>query len=421
MQQWKLAFMMATSAMFTLAGYELMRSATTVLFKSTYGAENLPFVMAVMPAVMLVGVWGYGKLLSRLGPRRTLNLTTLLSACAIVTGWLLFRLGAEWVTPILFLLKEFYVVLLIEQYWSYLNSSLTEASAKKMNGPITGIAGFGAVLGGAFVAHFAVSVGTDLLIPISAFALLPSAWLANRTQKTFGEPTQHKDSNCDGNDSSPDADVSIPHDALGFRTTLSSAPLRALFFVILSAQLIAAVLDFKFQGLLSESFTGRADEETAFQGQFWFYLNAAAVAFQFLATPVLLSKLPLSWVHFLVPTVHATTIAWALWEPSILSVGVAYFFFKMFDYSLFRGAKELIYLPLDFASRYRAKEFIDVFGYRTGKGGSSLVILALQKLGVQMMNYYLYIAFSFVLVWLALVPALTSSKTRSVSPQANEM
>ena len=42
----RLALMMASTAMFTLAGYELMRSASTVLFKQTYGAENLPMVMA---------------------------------------------------------------------------------------------------------------------------------------------------------------------------------------------------------------------------------------------------------------------------------------------------------------------------------------------------------------------------------------
>ena len=86
----------------------------------------------------------------------------------------------------------------------------------------------------------------------------------------------------------------------------------------------------------------------------------------------------------------------------------------MFDYSLFRASKELIYLPLSFSARYRAKEFIDVFGYRTGKGGSSLVVLGLQKLGIAMMNYYLMIALAFVLIWLALVIPLTSRAPQSV-------
>ena len=56
----RLALMMASTAMFTLAGYELMRSASTVLFKQTYGAENLPMVMAVMPLRHVfrgVGLW----------------------------------------------------------------------------------------------------------------------------------------------------------------------------------------------------------------------------------------------------------------------------------------------------------------------------------------------------------------------------
>ena len=75
--------------------------------------------------------------------------------------------------------------------------------------------------------------------------------------------------------------------------------------------------------------------------------------------------------------------------------------------------RQLIYLPLSFSARYRAKEFIDVFGYRTGKGGSSLVVLGLQKLGIAMMNYYLMVALAFVLIWLALVIPLTSQVSQS--------
>ena len=38
-----------------------------------------------------------------------------------------------------------------------------------------------------------------------------------------------------------------------------------------------------------------------------------------------------------------------------------------------------MYIPLSFDSRYRAKELIDVFGYRFGKGGMSLLVAILQK------------------------------------------
>ena len=406
----RLALMMASTAMFTLAGYELMRSASTVLFKQTYGAENLPMVMAAMPLVMFVGVWGYGRLLSAVGPRRTLNTTTLLAAGVILLAWALYRAGMVWMTPILFLVKEFYVVLLIEQYWSYMNSRFTPEAAKRLNGPITGVAGLGSVAGGWAVAQLAVPLGTDLLIPLAALALLPSAWLANRTYARFGEPQPEI---VGAAPTAADTAVSTV-DSLGWQTIRQSKQLAALLAVVLATQIIAAVLDFKFQGLLSEAFVGRPDEETAFQGQFWFYLNSAAVTFQFVLTPLLLSLLALRVVHLLMPVVHSVVILWAIVDPSVVSVGAAFFLFKMFDYSLFRASKELIYLPLSFSARYRAKEFIDVFGYRTGKGGSSLVVLGLQKLGIAMMNYYLMIALAFVLIWLAMVIPLTARASQSV-------
>ena len=403
----RLALMMAMTAMFTLAGYELMRSASTVLFKQAYGAENLPLVMAVMPLVMLLGVWGYGRLLSAVGPQRTLSITTILAAGIILLAWALYRAGMVWMTPILFLVKEFYVVLLIEQYWSYMNSKFTPDAAKRLNGPITGIAGLGSVAGGWAVAQLAVPLGTDLLIPLAALALFPSAWLANRTYARFGEPEPEQAGPEPG---ATDAAMGGA-DSLGWQSIRRSKQLTALLAVVLATQIIAAVLDFKFQGLLSEAFAGKPDEETAFQGQFWFYLNSAAVTFQFVLTPLLLSLFALRLVHLLMPLVHIAVILWAILDPSVFSVGAAFFLFKMFDYSLFRASKELIYLPLSFSARYRAKEFIDVFGYRTGKGGSSLVVLGLQKLGIAMMNYYLMIALAFALIWLALVIPLTDRES----------
>ncbi|MDZ7684396.1 MAG: hypothetical protein U5O39_04820 [Gammaproteobacteria bacterium] len=50
-REYWVAGLMGLTAMFTLVGYEFMRSASTVLFKTAYGADNLPLVMAAMPFV----------------------------------------------------------------------------------------------------------------------------------------------------------------------------------------------------------------------------------------------------------------------------------------------------------------------------------------------------------------------------------
>jgi AAA family ATP:ADP antiporter len=400
-REYKVAAMMAASAMFTLIGYEFIRSASTVLFKTAYGAENLPLVMAAMPVVVFAGVWIYSRILNHLGPKGTLLVTSIGSSLLIFSCYLIVLTGVDWVTVPLFLLKEFYIVLLIEQYWSYINSSLTPTTAKKVNGPITGIAGLGGAIGGTLVGMTAGDYGTENMVLIAAIACLPAALISNLAYRMFGEPIQSNESK--------------DHGTMGWQLFKANPILLYLLSIVLVSQVVAAVLDYKFQGLLSIEFEGKPDEETAFQGWFFGTLNTSVLLLQFAITPLLLSFVALRWVHILMPVIHVTAITTAIIEPTILTVGLAYFLFKAFDYSIFRAAKELLYVPLSFDERYRAKEIIDVFGYRTGKGASSVVIVVLQNLGVIMSNYYLATAFVATSIWLGLIFPLTRRASENES------
>ncbi|HJP49843.1 MAG TPA: Npt1/Npt2 family nucleotide transporter [Pseudomonadales bacterium] len=393
-KQYQVAVLMALAALFTLAGYEFIRSASTVLFKSAYGAENLPLVMAAMPVVVFLGVALYGRILSALGPRRTLLVTSLGSGLLIFTCYLLVVSGSKVVTPFLYLIKELYIVLLIEQYWSYINSSLAPDTAKKLNGPITGIAGFGGALGGTLVGMTAGEWGTEAMLLFASVSVIPAALVSNLTYRLHGEP-----------EVPTLVESSAGH--MGWHWFKGNPTLTYLLVIVLISQLVAAVLDLKFQGLLSIQFAGNPDEETAFQGWFFGTLNTSVLLLQFIIAPVLMSLVALRWVHILMPLIHVTAIGLAIVEPTVFSVGLAFFLFKAFDYSVFRAAKEVLYVPLGFDERYRAKQIIDVFGYRTGKGASSVVIVLLQRAGVLMSNYYLAAGFIATVVWLVLIFPLT--------------
>jgi len=390
---------MALSAMFTLAGYEFVRSAATVLFKSAYGAENLPLVMAVMPIIVFLGVALYSRILSSLGPRRTLVVTSLGSGFVILCCYFLLLSGSKIVTPFLYLTKELYIVLLIEQYWSYINSSLSTSSARKFNGPITGVAGLGSVIGAQLVSMTAVSWGTETMVLMAAFSVIPAALVSNFTYRQFGEPEM------------PEIE-STKKTHMGWDKFRSNPTLAYLLAIVLLSQFVAVVLDLKFQDLLSLEFVGRPDEETAFQGQYWRTLNFCALVLQFVVAPVLLSFVALRWIYILMPVVHLVTIGFAIFEPSIFSVGLAFFFFKIFDYSIFRAAKEVLYVPLSFDERYRTKQIIDMFGYRTGKGASSVIIVVLQRAGMQVQHYYLLAGLLAAAMWIALVFPLSDNSEK---------
>lgn len=392
-KQIQIAALMAIAAMFTLAGYEFVRSAATVLFKTAYGAENLPLVMAAMPFVVFLGVALYSRILTILGPRRTLIVTSLGSALLIFTCYLLVLNGSKVITPVLYLLKELYIVLLIEQYWSYINSNLSSDGAKKLNGPITGIAGLGGAIGGHLVGITATSWGTETMLLLASLSLIPAALVANVTYRRFGEPER------------PPGEIRTGE--MGWGLIRENRTLAYLLAIVLISQVVSAVLDIKFQGLLSEEFSGSQDEETAFQGKFWGTLNTSVLVLQFILVPLLMTFVSLRLIHILMPLIHLSAISVAVISPSVLTVGLAFFLFKAFDYSLFRASKEVLYVPLGFDERYRAKEIIDVFGYRTGKGASSAGIVLMQKAGIVMGSLYLPIALVATAAWLVLIFPLT--------------
>ncbi len=397
-REYQIAALMGCSAFFTLAGYEFVRSAADVLFKTAYGADNLPLVMVVMPIVVFAGVAVYGRILSLLGPRRTLLVTTLGAGAAIFLCYLAIVSGSRMATVVLYLVKEFYIVLLIEQYWSYINSSISQDTAKKVNGPLTGISGLGGALGGWMVGSLAEPLGTETLLLIASLLVIPAAMMSNFTYRLYGEPVIPV--------------MKSESDHMGLSLFRESRVIRYLLAIVLATQVLSAVLYLKFQGLLSDEFVGQVDREVAFQGEFYSMLNFTAVALQFAGAPLLLRYLTLRWVHILMPTIHLTAIIVAIIEPTVFTVGLAFFLFKAFDYSVFRAAKEILYIPLSYDIRYRAKEVIDVFGYRTGKGASSAVIAALQQFGVTMANYYTIVAFLAAGLWMTLIFPLTKDAER---------
>ena len=98
---------------------------------------------------------------------------------------------------------------------------------------------------------------------------------------------------------------------MGWYWLRENPTLRYLLLIVLSTQVMAACLDFKFQELLSIEYEGRPDEETALQGWFWGSLGTAGLVLQFVVAPLLLSFVALRWIHIMMPLIHVGTITLA--------------------------------------------------------------------------------------------------------------
>ena len=351
------ALAMGFAASFLLCGYEFVRSVTSSLFIGAYGAHNLPYVMTMAPVGTFLMIWGYGWLLSRFGSRMTLFLTSLISGGGILACYGGIQAGFNPAVAVLYVLREAYIVLIIEQYWSFINSTLRDEEGRKYNGPICGIASVGAICGGLIVGQTAKMLGSEHLLLFAGFSLLPAAGLAWWAYGLGGVPVQDKEK----------------HGKLALGLFGENPKLRYLAGLIFATQMVSAVLDLRFSGLVEEALPLK-DERTAYFGNFYALLNTCAFVFQFGVASVLLRVASLRAVHLGIPVVHLVTCAVLLVYPTLFTGALAYLVFKTIDYSVFRAAKELVYIPLSFDARYRAKEVIDAFGYRASKGVTSGLI-----------------------------------------------
>jgi len=387
------ALLTSMSASFLLCGYEFIRSASNTLYKVAYGPQNLPVIMSLVPFVVIFMLYGYGRLLSWLGPRKTLLTTSLLSGVAIVFCYACIQSGFRVGTAFLYLIREAYVVLLIEQYWSFLNSTLGSSNAKKMNGPIIGVSSLGAVLGGLLVHQLAEPLGTVTMLLFGAAAVVPAALLSDMAYSRCGEPKPSE------------TESEKQTDPLSIKLFQRSRLLLFLFLLIITTQIISTVLGLNFQNILHSEIPNM-DAQTAYSGKFFALLNGSAAFLQFIVAPLALRFLPLGLIHAAIPFVHIVAASAIILSPSLTTAGLGYFLFKIFDYSLFRAAKEILYIPLSFDARYRAKEVIDVFGYRVSKGGTSLAILLLQRVGIVFAPLYGWVALAASGLWMIILTVI---------------
>ncbi len=378
------------AAAFLLGGYEFLRSSTNTLFQAAYGTENLPLITALMPMGLIFVLYTYGWLLSRLGARRTLLVTSLASGVAIAACYVEIRAGSKIATGVAYIFREAYIVLLIEQYWSFLNSTFGEAYARKLNGPVAGIASLGSISGGLLLSRLAEPLGTAVMLLFAAGAVIPAALFSDLAYHKCGEPkpTLQEKEGKQGH--------------LGLKVLSHSPLLVLLFILVMTTQIVSTVLMLSFQTILHAAIPNM-DSQTAFSGQFYALLNGVSALLQFIVAPFLLTVVSLKWIQAAIPLIHIAAATALVMAPSLNTAGFAYLIFKAIDYSIFRAAKEILYIPLSFDARYRAKELIDVFGYRFSKGGTSLILTILQKIGIVIMPIYSWTALGAACLWLTLV------------------
>ena len=387
---------LGAAGFFLLAGYELSRSVSSSLFIEAYGAANLPWAMTGSFAVIGLLVYGYGRLLSVLKPWKTFLATKAFFFAVFLLFWAALKAGSRPAAAGFYFFREAYIMLIVEQCWSFVNSRLSLEQGRRYNGLFLGVTGIGAYFGAKTVSWWVTSLGSHTMILLSAATLIPSAILAALAFRIAGEPP---------------ATGQNPGDPMGLRKLFSSRLLLIMAGLVFVTQAGGTLLDQRWNLLAQEAFPqgveGMMDLRSKYFAEFWSNVNLYSWGLQFIGTPLILRAVSPRIALILIPFAHLMAVGHLLLSPSLGAGALAFGMFKVVDYSLHRAAKETLYIPLSFDERYRAKEVIDAFGYRASKALTAFGLAALKTLGSALpAQAYAGGVLGALILWLGLVLGL---------------
>lgn len=360
-----------------MAGYEMVRSAAASVFLAHHSAARLPEALMLVPLAMFAFTWLFSMALKHMGAARTFISTLLLSALVLAASATAVLHDIPGSAFLLYIFAQAYIVFIVEEVWAFINSLFVPAQGKRWNGMIIAVSTAGSITGGIVTGRLSVAIGSERIVWIAAGLTAAASilgWLAFRLAGK--QPTP------------PDRPPEKLADHFAWDLLRTGPTIRRLAMIVVAAQSVAVLLDIAFHQALQTA-VPQQDPRTALLGYFWSAVNLFALALQLGACPFLLSRIPIRKIHGAIPLLFGAAALAAVAFPILPVLAGVFFLSKTVDYSVFRAAKEVLYIPLSFTARYRAKMTVDALIYRSSKGVvSALLSLANRAFGLLPLRLY---------------------------------
>lgn len=394
-----------------MSDYGIVRPISHSIFLTTYGSDFFPYVwLAIVPFNFLI-IELYNRFLPRIGIYRMfysiLVLIFVFNSCAA-----LFMTKIPVFAFFFYIWKEIYVMLLFQQLWSVIHSTIKMDQAKYLYGLIFACGGLGGIVGNSLPGYFAVKMGSSNLL----FGSLP---LLVILAFSFYFLVKHS---LMVREATPDAQATpqISNFWQGLSAIRNSKYLTFILAIVVVMQVTTTLIYYQFNEILEHTIPGH-DVRTEYCGRIFGIANVFSLMLQLFGSFLLIHFLGLRRSHLTMPILLAINAVGSLFVPNFAMISLAFITIKAFDFSLFGVLKEMLYIPLKQDEKFQAKAIIDVFAYRSSKAVASCLILGLQFIGFsEMISTLSWGSFALLITWALIVYKMFKLKDESIITAAPE-
>ncbi|MBW1945863.1 MAG: hypothetical protein JRJ51_23985 [Deltaproteobacteria bacterium] len=300
--------------------------------------------------------------------------------------------------------------------WTFCDASFSEKRAKTLYGFLAGGCSIGGIVASVMTAKLAPILGSSNLLFIGCGALLLGVLLFNYANAK-GNQVLHRAQPKDA------AGIGIEEDAKergtkggleekseptiwgGVDVVLKSRYLILICIMLMMSQFVTALIGLQFNQVL-EVQVSELDLRTAYLANFYGMTNIVSLFLQFVVSAPMLHFLGLLLSLILVPALMGVGSLAFFFAPTMAILFGTRVANKSLTYSVFRSAKEILYIPLSYIEKYKGKAVIDMFIYRFAKGGIGAIIIGLGTIMTVTAIRINYMVIGLIILWILIVPVL---------------
>lgn len=356
---------------FIILAYYMVKPASRSIFLDHFSAEQLPYVWIGSALMLGLLMPIYNRIVNRLDRRHLVIASCLFFGILLGSFGLLFRSGHTGPANavIFYIFIDILSVALVEQFWSLTNSSYISETGSRWYG-LVGSGGLaGGLVGGALaswllrstalVTYDMLLVGAVMLVGIAIYTYFLARTKLYSEKNISIRPTGLED-------------------FLSLRSLMRNHYMALIVITVLLTQFIEPIVEYQFMSYVEQAHPER-ELRTAFLSSFLSILGGFALLINLLVTPIILRKLGTIAGMLVQPVLLMITAGVFYGSANLLTGSIMKISDRGLSYSINRAAKEMLYVPVDPVLTYRAKAWIDMFGYRLFKIVGSTMVLGLTQ------------------------------------------
>ncbi len=370
---------LALIGFFLIAAYWLLKPLKDGIFIKMVGAAYLPYVKTASCLFIIPVMLCYSKLIDTLPKQRLFCLLAWLYAACFFGFFLLlqhpvFGIANTSVSVarlegwFFYVIVESFSSLMVALFWAYVASITTTTSAKSNFSLIILGGQVGALLGPIFSLWQGVfTVNVLFLCSIVSIAFIPCCMYF--FVRRFPEVTER-------------APKPINRTGMleGLRLLCREPYLLGVFGIVAFREIVVAMLELHQLSLASEQYHSLG-QLTQFIGHVGLAINSLSLLFALLGTSFFLRTLGVRLCLILFPALLACIGACIPIFSSLSVLVVAFVAAKGLGYALYDPCKEIMYIPTSRDVKFKAKGWIDMFGYRASRAIGATMGTMLNGLG----------------------------------------